>query len=119
MRLLGKIAVLAIGGAMAFSAPAMAQDDTVTIGVSIPAATHGWAGASTGTPPEAQSRLQAQYDNIEIVLVTADGPAQQANDLEDLVSITISTHWSSLPFESRPLTDPVRRVRIGRFRYRG
>lgn len=111
MQLLRKIAVLAIGGAMAFSAPAMAQDDTVTIGVSIPAATHGWAGGLNWHAAQAQSRLQAQYDNIEIVLVTADGPAQQANDLEDLVSIHNIDALVVLPFESEPLTDPVRRVK--------
>ncbi len=111
MQLLRKIAVLAIGGAMAFSAPTMAQDDTVTIGVSIPAATHGWAGGLNWHASQAQARLQAQYDNIEIVLVTADGPAQQANDLEDLVSIHNIDALVVLPFESEPLTDPVRRVK--------
>lgn len=110
MQLLTKIGALALGGAMALAAPAMAQD-TVTIGVSIPAATHGWAGGLNWHAAQAQSRLQEQYPNINIVLVTADGPAQQANDLEDLVSIHNIDALVVLPFESEPLTDPVRRVK--------
>jgi ribose transport system substrate-binding protein len=110
MQLLKKMAALAVGGAMALSAPVMAQD-TITIGVSIPAATHGWTGGLNWHAAQAQSRLQNAHPNINIVLVTADGPAQQANDLEDLVSIHNIDALVVLPFESEPLTDPVRRVK--------
>ena len=48
---------------------------------------------------------------MTFVLVTADSASQQANDLEDLVSIHNIDALVVLPFESEPLTDPVRQVK--------
>ncbi|WP_127145305.1 substrate-binding domain-containing protein [Pelagibacterium montanilacus] len=107
MRFSTKLAALAAGTALALTGAAQAQ----TIGVSIPAATHGWAGGLNWHAEQAQQRLQEQYPDLNIVLVTADGPAQQANDLEDLVSIHDIDALVVLPFESEPLTDPVRQVK--------
>ncbi|GGA44834.1 substrate-binding domain-containing protein [Pelagibacterium lentulum] len=101
------LAALAVGAMMAVSPAALAQ----TIGVSIPAATHGWTGGLNWHAAQAQARLQELYPDINIILVTADGPAQQANDLEDLVSIHNIDALVVLPFESEPLTDPVRQVK--------
>ena len=99
---------LAIGGLLA--APALAQDK-IKIGVSIPAATHGWTGGLNWHAQEAEKRIEATHDNIDIVLVTADGPSDQASDLEDLVSVQQIDALVVLPFESGPLTDPVKQVK--------
>ncbi len=112
MRLLKTLAALAVmGGAAALVAPGFAQDEQITIGVSIPAATHGWTGGVNWHAEQARNRIQETYPNISVVLVAADGPAQQANDLEDLVSIHNIDALVVLPFESEPLTDPVRQVK--------
>jgi ribose transport system substrate-binding protein len=112
MRLLKTLAALAVmGGAAALAAPGFAQDEQITIGVSIPAATHGWTGGVNWHAEQARNRIQETYPNISVVLVAADGPAQQANDLEDLVSIHNIDALVVLPFESEPLTDPVRQVK--------
>lgn len=96
--------------AMLLSSAVVAQDDTKTIGVSIPAATHGWTGAVNYFAQQAEKSLESQHENIEIVLVTAGGPGEQANDVRDLVTVHNMDALVILPFESAPLTGPVKRV---------
>ncbi|MHA6691457.1 substrate-binding domain-containing protein [Devosia sp. A449] len=88
---------------------AVAQEK-IKIGVSIPAATHGFMGGLNWHAAEAEKRLEAANPNIDIIIVTADGPADQASDLEDLVSVHQIQALVVLPFESEPLTEPVRAV---------
>ncbi|MDA1370817.1 MAG: ABC transporter substrate-binding protein [Proteobacteria bacterium] len=82
-----------------------------TIGVSIPAATHGWAGGMNFHAEETKKRLEAAYPELSIVLLTANSASEQANDLEDLVAIHNIDALVVLPFESAPLTGPVRNVK--------
>lgn len=84
---------------------------TVTIGVSIPAATHGWTGGVNYWAEVTKNRLEQTYSNLRIVLVTAGSAAEQVNDLEDLVAVHNIDALVILPFESDPLTDPVRFVK--------
>jgi ribose transport system substrate-binding protein len=89
---------------------AFAQDDAVTIGVSIPSATHGWTGGVNYWAGEAEAYLEATYPNIDFVIVTAGSATEQANDLQDLVAINQIDALVILPFESDPLTAPVAEV---------
>jgi len=57
--------VVALGLASA-AAPTVAQE--IKIGVSIPAATHGWAGGLNWHAAEAKRRLEAQHEGLEIVI---------------------------------------------------
>jgi ribose transport system substrate-binding protein len=82
-----------------------------TIGVSIPAATHGWAGGLNFHAEETKKRLEAANPNLKIVLLTANSASEQANDLEDLIAIHNIDALVVLPFESAPLTGPVRNVK--------
>ncbi len=82
-----------------------------TIGVSIPAATHGWAGGLNFHAEETKKRLEAANPQLKIVLLTANSASEQANDLEDLIAIHNIDALVVLPFESAPLTGPVRNVK--------
>lgn len=94
---------------------AMAQEK-VKIGVSIPAATHGWAGGLNWHAEQAEKRIEATYPNIDVIVVSANGATEQANDLEDLVSVQNIDALVVLPFESDPLTVPVQQVKkAGKF----
>ena len=84
---------------------------SVTIGVSIPSATHGWAGGLNFHAEQSKARLEAENPDLNIVLVTANSASEQANDLEDLVAIHSIDALVILPFESAPLTGPVRNVK--------
>lgn len=110
MKLRNKMLALSAGAMLGLSAaPAMAED--LKIGVSIPAATHGWTGGVNYHAKEAKERLEAIYDDVQIIVATASDAGDQANDLEDLVSVQDIDALVILPFESGPLTDPVRRAK--------
>lgn len=102
-----------ITGAAALAAtlalPALAQD-TKVIGVSIPAATHGWAGGMNFHAQEAVKRLEEVYPQLDFVLATASDAAKQVNDIEDMVATRNIDALVVLPFESEPLTSPVKAV---------
>lgn len=101
------ISVLALSTAL--TAPAFAQD-TQVIGVSIPAATHGWAGGMNYFAQAAITRLEATYPELSFVLATASDPSRQVNDIEDMVATRNIDALVVLPFESEPLTGPVQAV---------
>lgn len=84
-----------------------------TIGVSIPAATHGWAGALNYHAERTIERLKAANPDLDFVLTTTNGPAQQVSDIEDMVATRNIDALVVLPFESEPLTAPIQRVSDG------
>ena len=106
-----RMKVAALTAAAAIGLPGLAMAQEVTIGVSIPAATHGWTGGVNFHAEQAKERLEALHPEISITITTASDPGGQANDLEDLVSQRNIDALVVLPFESGPLTDPVRRVK--------
>ena len=77
-------------GALALAgmgSPAFADGHEIkVIGVSIPAATHSWAGGMNFHAQEAVKWLEAVYPSLDLVLATASDPAKQVNDIEDMVA---------------------------------
>lgn len=106
-----KTTLAAVAAAATLIAPTLATAADYTIGVSIPAATHGWTGGLNYHAEQAKIRLEETYPNVSITIATASNPGEQANDLEDLVSLRDIDALVVLPFESGPLTEPVRRVK--------
>ena len=102
--------LLAAGTAIALTGAAWAQDETKVIGVSIPAATHGWAGGMNFHAQQTVERLEEVYPNLDFVLSTASDPGKQVNDIEDMVATRNIDALVVLPFESDPLTPPVQAV---------
>ncbi|SFL45573.1 monosaccharide ABC transporter substrate-binding protein, CUT2 family [Loktanella salsilacus] len=101
--------ILAGTAAIAIGTAAMAQD-TKVIGVSIPAATHGWAGGMNFHAQEAIERLEEVYPDLDFVLATASDAVKQVNDIEDMVATRNISALVVLPFESDPITPPVQSV---------
>ena len=67
-------------------APTLASaQKKVKVGVSIPTADHGWTGGINYFAQKAIKDWQAKDKNVEFVLVTADNPQKQVNDVEDLM----------------------------------
>lgn len=102
-----KLGLGAAAIALVAAFPAAAQ----TIGVSIPAATHGWAGGMNYFAQDAVERLQETYPDLTFVLATAADPARQVSDIEDMVATRDIDALVVLPFESEPLTGPVQAVK--------
>lgn len=110
MKLSALAGMLALG--VAFSTPLYAQDaETAVIGVSIPAATHGWAGGMNFHAQATIAALEERYENLDFVLSTASDPGQQVSDIEDMMATRNIDALVVLPFESEPLTGPVARVK--------
>ncbi|ESR27279.1 ABC transporter substrate-binding protein [Lutibaculum baratangense] len=109
MRTLKLMAAATVAALLAAPGAANAQE-SATIGVSIPAATHGWTGGVNYHAQHAIDRLKAAYDNLEFVLATAGSPSEQVSDLEDMMATRNIDALVILPFESDPLTGPVKRV---------
>lgn len=98
------IATTALLGLMA--TPSLGE----TIGISIPAATHGWAGALNFHAERTVARLKEANPDLDFVLTTTSDPGQQVSDLEDMVATRNIDALVVLPFESEPLTSPIQRI---------
>ncbi|XHO78894.1 substrate-binding domain-containing protein [Azospirillum sp. A29] len=97
-------ATVALGGALGGAAFAA---DTVKLGVSIPAATHGFTGGIVWWANQAKAELEKAHPNLKITVKTASGAPEQANQLQDLVTVTKIDSLVIFPFESAALTQPV------------
>ena len=102
---------LLVTGAVVASTFAFAQADKIVMGVSIPAATHGWAGGVVYWANRTQAELEKQYPGIKVVVKTAGSAAEQANQIQDLQTVNKINTLVILPFESAPLTQPVAQIK--------
>ena len=80
--------------------------DKIKIGVSIPSADHGWTGGIVWWAEKAVADWKKKNPNIEFFVVTADSPAKQVGDVEDLMVKGIDG-LVILPHDSAPLTPVV------------
>jgi ribose transport system substrate-binding protein len=104
-------ALMATSALAVLASPLLAQEgETQVVGVSIPAATHGWAGGMNYFAQEAIDRLEETYPQLDFVIATASDPAKQVSDIEDMVATRGIDALVVLPFESEPLTGPVKAV---------
>jgi len=111
MKKLRTLLISAIVAVLAFGAVASAQEEQIVIGVAIPAATHGWTGGVNYWTNEAVKSLEARYPNLKFVVLAANSAAQQADQLQDLYVLHNIDALVILPFESDPLTGPVRELK--------
>jgi ribose transport system substrate-binding protein len=105
-RIIHVIVVLALG----LTTLAFAQDKNV-IGVSIPAADHGWTAGVVYWANQAKAQVEKAYPNLTVIVKTAKDPAEQANQIQDLVTVNRINALVILPYESAPLTKPVADVK--------
>lgn len=101
-------AILSCTALSAMLPASQAAAEPATIGVSIPAATHGWTGGLNYHTKRAIDAMEQAFPELKFVLATASGTTEQVNDLEDLVAAHKIDALVILPFESDPLTEPVK-----------
>ena len=97
-------------GALSFAPGALAQNK-VSLGVAIPAATHGFTGGIVWWANEAKKELEKKYPDLKITVKTAANAGEQANQLQDLVTANKINALVVFPFESAALTKPVAQVK--------
>jgi ABC-type sugar transport system, periplasmic component len=94
---------------------ALAQD-TITIGVSVPAATHGWTGGVNYFAQQAIERLEATYDNVDFVFASSPDSPKQIADIEDMVSTRGIDALVILPGDPDAMTSAIKQVKdAGKF----
>ncbi len=93
--------------AMGLLAPAAWAQNKVNLGVAIPAATHGFTGGIVWWSNEAKKELEKKYPDLKITIKTAANAGEQANQLQDLMTVTKINALVVFPFESAALTKPV------------
>jgi ribose transport system substrate-binding protein len=106
--------ILGIGAmalAVVTASSSMALAEKAKIGISIPAATHGWTGGLNYHTKRTVDALKKAYPDLEFVITTADSATKQVNDIEDLVAVQKINALVILPFESDPLTEPVKEAK--------
>ena len=107
-RTLAALAVFAT--TVAVLGPAAAADK-VNLGVSIPAATHSFTAGIVWWANEAKKELEANNPDLKITIKTAANATEQANQLQDLTTVSRINALVVFPFESAALTQPVAQVK--------
>lgn len=105
-----RLALTAVALAALAGAPSFAQEKVV-LGVAIPAATHGFTGGIVFWANQAKKDLEKAHPGLQVIVKTASGAPEQANQLQDLQTINKINALVIFPFESASLTKPVAQVK--------
>ncbi len=84
--------------------------DKKTIGVSIPAADHGWTAGVVFHANRVAKLLMAEYPGLNVIVKTSPDAATQANALEDLSTQGIDA-LVILPSDPDPLVNAIKQVK--------
>ena len=105
--------LLSAVGLMALATTGALAQNKVVIGVSIPAATHGWTGGVVYHAQQAEKEIEAAFPHIDVVVKTSPSATAQVSALEDLTAGQNLDALVILPFTSEELTGPVEQVKAG------
>jgi ribose transport system substrate-binding protein len=111
MSMLTKHIIIAFLYAATLACGSAKAQESVKIGVSVPSADHGWTAGIDFFAQETKRRLESLHKNLQIIVKTAIDPSDQKRSLEDLVTAEQVSALVILPYESGPLTDPVRKIK--------
>lgn len=105
-RLLVGLAAAALAATMG---TALAQDKK-TIGVSIPAADHGWTAGVVYHAERVAKKLMEEHPGLNVIVKTSPDPASQANAVQDLETQGIDA-LVILPTDPDPLVNAIKEVK--------
>jgi ribose transport system substrate-binding protein len=100
------VLALALAGA---SLGAFAQNK-VNLGVAIPTADHGFTAGIVWWANEAKKELEKKYPDLKVTVKTAKDTGEQANQLQDMLTVNKINALVVFPIESGALTKPVQQV---------
>ncbi|HTH58689.1 MAG TPA: substrate-binding domain-containing protein [Paraburkholderia sp.] len=105
------LCALALGVAATLGAGVARAEDKVTLGVAIPTADHGFTGGIVWWANKAKTDLEKAHPDLKVIVKTAANASDQANQLQDLVSVNHINALVIFPYESASLTQPVAQVK--------
>ncbi|MCU6662774.1 substrate-binding domain-containing protein [Silvania hatchlandensis] len=85
--------------------------ESVTLGVSIPTATHSFTSGIVWWANKAKQDLEKAHPDLKVIVKTAANAPEQANQLQDLLTVNKMNTLVIFPFESATLTKPVAQVK--------
>jgi ribose transport system substrate-binding protein len=106
-----KLLGLTVAALAVFTGFAHAQEEKkVTIGVSIPAASHGWTAGVIFHAERVAKLLMASHPGLNVVVKTSPDPASQANAVQDLATQGIDA-LVILPTDPDPLVNAIKEIK--------
>jgi ribose transport system substrate-binding protein len=106
-----KLLGLTVAAFAVFTGVVHAQEEKkVTIGVSIPAASHGWTAGVIFHAERVAKLLMASHPGLNIVVKTSPDPASQANAVQDLATQGIDA-LVILPTDPDPLVNAIKEIK--------
>ncbi|MEX2694487.1 substrate-binding domain-containing protein [Rhizobium mongolense] len=110
-----KILGLAVAAMAVLTGISYAQDKKVTIGVSIPAADHGWTAGVVFHAERVAKLLMAEHPGLNVIVKTSPDAASQANAVQDLATQGIDA-LVILPSDPDPLVNAIKEIKdAGKF----
>ena len=82
-------------------------DDKVILGVAIPTADHGFTGGIDWWANKAKEDMEKAHPDLKVILKTSASAPEQANQLQDMVTVNKINALVIFPHESASLTQPV------------
>ncbi|MCJ8521376.1 ribose transport system substrate-binding protein [Pseudorhizobium tarimense] len=104
------VAALAASVAMGPSLGWAQEEKKVTIGVSIPAADHGWTAGVVYHAERVANLLMEEHPGLNVIVKTSPDPATQANAVQDLAVQGIDA-LVILPTDPDPLVNAIQQVK--------
>ncbi|CAN7685239.1 substrate-binding domain-containing protein [Rhizobium sp. LjRoot254] len=95
--------------AAALAGTALAQEKK-TIGVSIPAADHGWTAGVVYHAERVAEQIRKEYPDANVIVKTSPDPASQANAIQDLAVQGLDA-LVILPTDPDPLVNAIKEVK--------
>ncbi|MDI7861580.1 substrate-binding domain-containing protein [Rhizobiaceae bacterium n13] len=105
-----KLLGLTVAAVAAFAGAGHAEDKNVTIGVSIPAASHGWTSGVIYHAERVAKQLMESHPGLNVVVKTSPDPASQANAVQDLATQGIDA-LVILPTDPDPLVNAIKEIK--------
>ncbi|CDZ36490.1 substrate-binding domain-containing protein [Neorhizobium galegae] len=101
---------LAVASLTLLAGTAFAQDKKVTIGVSIPAADHGWTAGVVFHAERVAKLLMKEHPGLNVIVKTSPDAASQANAVQDLAVQGLDA-LVILPSDPDPLVNAIQQVK--------
>ncbi|MCJ9673811.1 MULTISPECIES: substrate-binding domain-containing protein [unclassified Neorhizobium] len=101
---------LAVVSLALLAGTAFAQDKKVTIGVSIPAADHGWTAGVVFHAERVAKLLMKEHPGLNVIVKTSPDAASQANAVQDLAVQGLDA-LVILPSDPDPLVNAIQQVK--------
>jgi ribose transport system substrate-binding protein len=103
--------ILALAAGLALQLGSAQAADKVVLGVAIPTATHSFTAGIVWWANRAKAELEKAHPELKVIVKTAATSPEQANQLQDMVTVNKINTLVIFPLESAALTQPVSQVK--------